>query len=235
MGPTTGQNRESGSWPQNRSHHRYKLNPPLPATVHGRTDFPCVCRNIGIGGAGLSTDAKLSVGDEVQLEIKLPYFARPLRLRAVVRHSNLVRCGLEFTELSARERECIQLLGERYTVSAYLLSPDPEIVRVAQQVLQEYGVSMVWRGAPRSLPLTGANIILIDSAWPDFVDVVKFLREESIDCRLILVALMGTEVTREQSRELAAHMTLPKPVSQAWYRKALITAVGLVRQDSEEE
>jgi len=47
-------------------------------------------------------------GDDVGVEIRLPLAADPLRTRAVVRHHDKLRLGLEFVGLSAEQRAAIR-------------------------------------------------------------------------------------------------------------------------------
>jgi CheY-like chemotaxis protein len=216
-------------WPKNRISHRYKLDPPLDVMVHASRPTPGSCRNIGAGGGFAVVCADLSVGEEIGLEIKLSSAQKPLRLRAVVRHANGTRYGFEFVSLTARERESINRFGAQFATSAYLYSPDHEIVSIVQPALQDLGVSMVWLGSPNCLPVPNPHLVIIDSDWPDYIEVTRFLRAESEDSRVIVVALLSPNVTRKDAQALAANFVLQKPLTRAWLRKVLRTAVKLLR------
>jgi hypothetical protein len=216
-------------WPKNRISHRYKLEPPLDVIVHASRPSPASCRNIGAGGGFAVVPANLAIGEEIWLEIKLPSAPRPLRLRAVVRHANGTRYGFEFVSLTAREREFIDEFGAQFAISAYMYSPDHELVSIVQQALQDLGVSMVWLGSPNCLPVPDPHLVIIDSDWPDYIEVVRFLRAESEVSRIIVVALLSPNFSRKDSQALAANFVLQKPLTRAWLRKVLGTAVNLLR------
>ncbi len=215
-------------WPENRVFHRYRTQPPVEVLVQGSTTAKGLCRDIGVGGACVTVAMILAVGDEAELTIKLPDFQDPMHVRAVVRNKSGNRYGFQFHETTSRDRERIENFGRDTTMSAFLFTPDPGIVRSAQQVLQDMGVTQVWRGSPQSLPVPNPHIIMIDSDWPDFVDVAQLLRSESTDNRIIIVGLVGREVTSKSISEMGADIVLYKPLPRNWVERVMGTAVKLL-------
>jgi hypothetical protein len=215
-------------WPENRVFHRYRTQPPIDVIAHAATLARGSCRDIGLGGASVTLPIVLGVGDELTLTIKLPDFQEPLQLSAVVRNKSGSRYGFEFLHLTSRDRERIVNFGRDATISAYLFTPDPAIVRSAQQSLQGMGVTQVWRGHPESLPVPNPHIIIIDSDWPDFAEVAQLMRSESADRRIIIVALVARDVTSKTIAEAAADVLLYKPLPRNWVERVLGTAVKLL-------
>ncbi len=215
-------------WPENRTCHRYRTQPPVEVLVKAASTAKGTCRDIGIGGACVTVSLVLAVGDEAELSIKLPDFQQALHIRGVVRNKAGNRYGFQFLQTTSRDRERIENFGRDSTISAFLFTPDPGVVRSAQQVLQDMGVSQVWRGSPESLPVPNPHIIMIDSDWPDFVDVAQLLRSESTDNRIIIVALVGPEVTSNAIGDVGADIVLYKPLPRNWVERVMGTAVKLL-------
>jgi hypothetical protein len=215
-------------WPANRVFHRYRTQPLIDVVAHGATVARGPCREIGLGGACVTLPVALSVGDELTLTIKLPDFQAPLQLQSVVRNKSGDRYGFEFLHLTSRDRERIANFGRDSTMSAYLFTPDVNIVRSAQQTLQHMGVTQVWRGSPDSLPVPNPHIVIIDSDWPDFAEVAQFMRSESVDKRIIIVALVARDVTSKAITEMRADIVLNKPLPRNWVERMLGTAIKLL-------
>lgn len=215
-------------WPENRVFHRYRTQPPINVLVRGAMTAKGLCRDIGIGGTSVTAAIILAVGDEVTLTIKLPDFERPMVVSAVVRNKSGSRYGFEFREMTNHDQQRIQNFGRDSTMSAFLFTPDPGIVRSVQQALQDMGVTQVWRGSPDSLPVPNPHIIMLDSEWPDFVEVAQLLRSESADNRIIIVALAGRDVTSSAISEMGADIVLYKPLPRDWVGRVMGTAVKLL-------
>src|SRR5208283_2129494 len=99
------------SGPSRRRVPRFQMQAPLdvtvlrsgiPDTVPGRAVDVCE-RGIAAMLAG-----ELVPGETVGIEVKLPLVASPLRMRAMVRHQDRLRCGLEFLGLSVEQRTAIR-------------------------------------------------------------------------------------------------------------------------------
>jgi TonB family protein len=78
------------------------LRSGIPDTVPGRSVNVCE-RGIAAMLAG-----ELVPGETVGIEVKLPRVPSALRMRALVRHQDKLRCGLEFLGLSAEQRVAIR-------------------------------------------------------------------------------------------------------------------------------
>jgi TonB family protein len=78
------------------------LRSGIPDTVPGRSVNVCE-RGIAAMLAG-----ELVPGETVGIEVKLPHAPSALRMRAMVRHQDRLRCGLEFLGLSAEQRAAIR-------------------------------------------------------------------------------------------------------------------------------
>jgi TonB family protein len=78
------------------------LRSGIPDTVPGRSVNVCE-RGIAAMLAG-----ELVPGETVGIEVKLPRVPSALRMRALVRHQDKLRCGLEFLGLSTEQRAAIR-------------------------------------------------------------------------------------------------------------------------------
>jgi outer membrane biosynthesis protein TonB len=78
------------------------LRAGVPDTVPGRSLNVCE-RGIGAMLAG-----EVSAGEVVGVEVRLPLVADPLRLRAMVRYHEKLRCGLEFLGLTTEQRGVVR-------------------------------------------------------------------------------------------------------------------------------
>jgi TonB family protein len=91
---------------------RYRAQTPLDVTVlrSGIPDtLPGRSVNLGEGGVGAVLAGELSAGEAVGVEIRLPLAAAdPLRARALVRHHDKLRYGMEFVGLSVEQQAAIR-------------------------------------------------------------------------------------------------------------------------------
>lgn len=78
------------------------LRSGIPETVPGRSV------NLGAGGLAAVLAGDLMPGEAVGVEIRLPEAENPLRTRAMVRHNDRLRCGMEFIGLSPEQRAAIR-------------------------------------------------------------------------------------------------------------------------------
>ncbi len=74
----------------------------VPDTLPGRSV------NLGEGGVSAILAGELLPGEAVGVEIHLPRVADPLQARALVRHQDKLRSGLEFVGLSAEQQAAIR-------------------------------------------------------------------------------------------------------------------------------
>jgi TonB family protein len=90
---------------------RYRVQALLDVTVvrSGVPDIlPGRSVNLGEGGVSAVVAGELLPGETVGVEIRLPQAADPLRTRALVRHQDNLRSGLEFVGLSVEQRAAIR-------------------------------------------------------------------------------------------------------------------------------
>jgi TonB family protein len=78
------------------------LRSGIPDTLPGRSV------NLGEGGVSAVLAGELLPGEAVGVEIRLPLVADPLRTRALVRHHDKLRSGLEFVGLSVEQQAAIR-------------------------------------------------------------------------------------------------------------------------------
>ncbi len=97
--------------PSRRRGVRYRVQAPLdvivlrsgiPQTLPGRSV------NLGEGGVSAVLAGELLPGESVGVEIRLPRVADPLRTRALVRHHDELRSGLQFVGLSVERQAAIR-------------------------------------------------------------------------------------------------------------------------------
>lgn len=97
--------------PSRRRGPRYRLQAPLDVTVlrSGIPDtLPGRSVNVGERGAAAVLAGELLPGEAVGVEIWLPVAAHPLRTRALIRHHDNLRCGMEFVGLSVEQQAAIR-------------------------------------------------------------------------------------------------------------------------------
>jgi len=96
--------------PSRRRGLRYRVQAPLDVTVlrSGIPDtLPGRSVNLGEGGISAILAGELLPGETVGVEILLP-LADPLRTRALVRHHDKLRSGMEFVGLSLEQQAAIR-------------------------------------------------------------------------------------------------------------------------------
>src|SRR6267154_5518493 len=101
---------QSRDQPSRRRSLRYRVQAPLDVTVlrSGIPDtLPGRSVNLGEGGISAIVAGELLPGETVGIEILLP-LADPLRTRALVRHHDKLRSGMEFVGLSLEQQAAIR-------------------------------------------------------------------------------------------------------------------------------
>lgn len=104
---------QSQGWdqPSRRRGLRYRVQAPVDVTVlrSGIPDsVPGRSVNLGPGGVAAVLAAELLPGEAVGVEIRLPQLADAVRARALVRHHDRLRYGLEFVGLSTEQQAAIR-------------------------------------------------------------------------------------------------------------------------------
>jgi TonB family protein len=105
---------------------RFLLQAPLDVTVlrAGIPDtLPGRSVNVGEGGMAVMLAGELAPGEIVGIEVPLPLVAGLLRTRAIVRHQEKLRCGLEFIGLSAEQQAVIRDWARAAQVEAEFGTP----------------------------------------------------------------------------------------------------------------
>ena len=106
-----GTQTEGWNGPSRRRVPRFFVQAPLdltvlrsgvPDTLPGRSVNVCEC------GVGAIVAGELVPGESVGVELQLPQLAEPLRTKALVRHQDRLRCGLEFVAPSEEQRASIR-------------------------------------------------------------------------------------------------------------------------------
>jgi TonB family protein len=108
----TGPQAQGWDQPSRRRGLRYRVQAPLDVTVlrSGIPDtLPGRSVNLGEGGLAAVLAGELLPGEAVGLEIRLPLAPDPLRTRALVRHHDKLRSGLEFVGLSVGQQAAIRV------------------------------------------------------------------------------------------------------------------------------
>ncbi len=98
--------------PSRRRVLRYRVQAPLDVTVlrSGIPDtVPGRSVNLGEGGVAAVLAGELLPGEAVGVEIHLPLASDPLRTRALVRHHDKLRSGMEFVGLSPEQQAAIRV------------------------------------------------------------------------------------------------------------------------------
>jgi TonB family protein len=117
------------------------LRSGIPDTMPGRSVNVCE-RGIAALMAG-----ELVPGETVGVEVQLPLVADPLRTRATVRYQDKLRCGLEFTGLSAEQRAVIRDWAKEAQVETeFVVSPEPELEK--EKAGAKEGRGNAWGGGP---------------------------------------------------------------------------------------
>jgi TonB family protein len=97
--------------PSRRRGLRYRVQAPLDVTVlrSGIPDtLPGRLVNLGEGGVSAVLAGELLPGEAVGVDIRLPLVADPLRSRALVRHHDKLRSGMEFVGLSVEQQAAVR-------------------------------------------------------------------------------------------------------------------------------
>jgi TonB family protein len=112
--------------PSRRRRLRCRVQAPLDVTVlrSGIPDtVPGRSVNLGEGGIGAVLAGELLPGESVAVELQLPAAATPLRARALVRHQDKLRSGMEFLGLTPQQQWTIrQWIGDAADAAA-----DPQL------------------------------------------------------------------------------------------------------------
>jgi TonB family protein len=142
---TAGEQPPGQEQPSRRRGARYRVQTPVDVTVlrSGIPDtLPGRSVNLGEGGVAAVLAGEVSPGESVGVEISLPLVTGLLRTRALVRHHDKLRSGLEFVGLSAEQRAAIRdWAGETKAEPELGVWPKVTIEAAASRSLETGGVS----------------------------------------------------------------------------------------------
>lgn len=78
------------------------LRSGVPASIPGRT------LDVSEGGVATVLAGELSPGEPVGVEFRLPAAREAIQAKAIVRHSSLMRCGLQFLAMSVEQENALR-------------------------------------------------------------------------------------------------------------------------------
>ena len=136
---------------QRRAYPRRPVHVPLDVIALRSgvpENLPGRCTDLSETGVGAVIAGELVPDQQVAVELRIPNVGVPVRARALVRYQSRLRCGLEFTGLSAEQRAMI-----RYWVGRSASAPvDFQDLRKAERVAAA-GMEMGTEApAPAALP-----------------------------------------------------------------------------------
>jgi hypothetical protein len=73
---------------------------------------------VGQDGLGATITGELKAGEVVSMEFPIPMAPLLMKVRAIVRYSDGLRCGFEFLVVTAQQRETMRRLCEALAASA---------------------------------------------------------------------------------------------------------------------
>ncbi len=101
---------------QRRAYPRRPVHVPLDVIALRSgvpENLPGRCTDLSESGVGAVIAGELVPDQQVAVELRLPNVGVPVRARALVRHQSRLRCGLEFTGLSAEQRAMLRYWVDR--------------------------------------------------------------------------------------------------------------------------
>ena len=101
---------------QRRAYPRRPVHVPLDVIALRSgvpENLPGRCTDLSETGVGAVVAGELVPDQQVAVELRLPNVGVPVRARALVRYQSRLRCGLEFTGLSAEQRAMIRYWADR--------------------------------------------------------------------------------------------------------------------------
>ncbi len=220
-------------WPVNRQFARVQLTGPFQVTDAAGRTLEGVCRDISEEGISGSLLAPLQVGTRVWVKVSLPDSERTLHLEAMARHVNGALYGFRFVTPDEVAKAELRKFVARSAAAAFLLSPDPSVVREIQQQLQAMGMPQASLGAPKTLPVTHPHLVVIDADWPDYLEVIELLRAEATHGHIVILVLIGEDDIMAEALAGGADLVLSKPLDAGTVERVLRLARQLVMPEAE--
>jgi TonB family protein len=116
--------------PSRRHHWRYPARTRLDVTVlrSGVPDtIPGRLLNLCEDGMAAVLSGDVLPGETVGVEVSLPLDSGPLRTRALVRHQDKLRCGMELTGLSSEQRAAIRNWARKSSATFEVITNDGSV------------------------------------------------------------------------------------------------------------
>jgi TonB family protein len=133
---------------QRRAYPRRPVHVPLDVIALRSgvpENLPGRCIDLSETGVGAVIAGELVPDQQVAVELRIPNVGVPVRARALVRYQSRLRCGLEFTGLSAEQRAMIQYWVDRSAST-------PVDVRDLKEEEPVVVAAMETEAAPAALP-----------------------------------------------------------------------------------
>lgn len=145
--------------PSRRRGARYGVQVPLDVTVL-RSGIPDTLpgRSVDMGDGGLAAvvAGELTPGEAVGVEIRLGAASDPLRTRALIRHHNKLRAGMEFVGLSREQQTAIRNWSEAATVQVDAANPE-KAIQQGDSVSERGGAESGGPGSAKLPPESGGR------------------------------------------------------------------------------
>jgi len=165
MGHTTS------SHPSARRTRRYTIAVPVdvvtlrsgvPASIPGRTV------NVSEGGIAMILAGELPAGEPVGVQFRLPAVHEPIEAKAIVRHSSLMQCGLQFLAMPAEQEMALRTWTHMAERSAVIATSNT-VLKPAKKVADERRKPSARRQSPgRHWLLMSAGVavvVMAATAW----------------------------------------------------------------------
>lgn len=185
------------------------LRSGVPDSIPGRT--------VDVGESGLAAviAGELRPGDLVGLELRLPSVGARLQAKAVVRHQERLRCGLEFLGLSLEQRAMIRYWTERSPQLPVASCQLPENEVAAASAELQSPTPKPRTSLRRMLMLAVAMFVVVGGlGWWQWYRVWNELESQLPD-RAAADARPATQVPAAVMEQLVTHKVEPQYPSNA--------------------
>jgi len=226
-------NQISQLWPVNRQYARVRLTGPFQINDGCGHTLAGLCRDISEEGMSGSLTTNLETGARVGVSINLPATDHMLELQAMNWHIRGQYYGFRFIDPDDAAVAEIRKFVARSAASAFLLSPEPTTVRKIQHQLQVLGMPQASLGGPKSLPVLHPHLVVIDSDWPDYLEVMEFLRSEATHARIVILTLIANDALMSKALAGGADLVIRKPLDPIQAARVLRLACRLVMGEPE--
>ena len=102
------------------------LRSGVPASIPGRTV------NVSVGGLAMVVAGELAGGEPVGIRFRLPAIHETIEAKAVVRHSSLMQCGLQFLAMPAEQETALRTWAQMAEIRAAISTVQPRMDPVTE-------------------------------------------------------------------------------------------------------